>query len=236
MIDYSIIAVPTGIVLLVGLLVRFYVTRKGGELVSAESRRSLTGFVLLTTLVVGLASLVVALNPDTTDTLVVGVVRSIPSLLLAGVIVLVSVLLGRIAAALLKRGLNSWSSVLAVRLARFVKVAIITTGAIIALDQLGVSTDLLIILVTAIVAAIALAAALGFGLGSVPLARQVAAGRHVSDRFAVGQKVTVGGTTGTIVDVGLASTQVRTGAGTYLEVPHSVFLEQPIEVHEDSSE
>lgn len=236
MIEYSIVAVPTGFVLLVGLVVRFYVTRKGGELVSAESRRSLTGFVLLTTLVVALAALAVALNPGTTDTVVVGVVRSIPSLLLAGVILLVSVLLGRIAAALLKRGLNSWSSVLAVRLARIVKVTIITTGAMIALDQLGVSTDLLIVLVTAIVSSLALAAALGFGLGSVPLARQVAAGRHVSDRFAIGQEVTVAGRIGTIVEVGLTSTRIRTGTGAYLEVPHSVFLEQPIEVHEDSKD
>ena len=59
MIDYSIVAVPVGIVLVIGLGIRFYVTRKGGELVSAESRRSLTGFVLLSALVVGLASLAV---------------------------------------------------------------------------------------------------------------------------------------------------------------------------------
>lgn len=232
MIDYSIVAVPVGIVLVIGLGIRFYVTRKGGELVSAESRRSLTGFVLLSALVVGLASLAVALNPDTTDTVVVGVVRSIPSLLLAGVILLVSVLLGRITAALLRRGLNSWSSVLAVRLARFVKVAIIATGAIIALDQLGVSTDLLVILVTAVVSSLALAAALGFGLGSVPLARQVAAGRHVADRFAVGQTVELASTKGTIADIGLTSTQLRTDRGTLVEIPNSVFLEQPVEVHD----
>lgn len=116
-------------VLVAGLVVRAYVTRKGGEFLSPGSRHTLTGFVLLTAVLVGLAALAVALNPATTDTVVVSLVRSLPGLFLAGVIVILSVLLGRFAAAL--------------------------------------------------------AMALGFGLGAVPLARQVAAGRHVSDRFRV---------------------------------------------------
>lgn len=83
-------------VLVAGLVVRAYVTRKGGEFLSPGSRRTLTGFVLLTAVLVGLAALAVALNPATTDTVVVSLVRSLPGLFLAGVIVILSVLLGRL--------------------------------------------------------------------------------------------------------------------------------------------
>ena len=234
--QYTDAAIVSGVVLVLGLLARWYVTRKGGDLVSAASRRSLTGFVFLAAAIVGLAALAVALNPATTDTVVVSLVRSLPSLLLASVIMLISVLVGRVAAALIRRGLNSWSSVLALRIARFVKIAIVSTGAIIALDQLGVSTDLLIILVTAVVSSAALALALSFGLGTVPMARQVAAGRHVSDRFALGQTVTIGDVTGSIVDVGLASTRIERTDGSSVEIPHSFFLEQPVKSASDTDQ
>lgn len=217
-------------VLFVGLIARIYVGRKGGELLSEASRRNLTGFVILAALLVGLAALAVALNPSTADTLVVSMVRSLPSLLLSGIIIILAILLGRIAGSLTLRALRNWSSVIAQRFARFVKAAIIAIGSIIALDQLGVSTELIVIMITAVIGALALSIALALGLGSVPLARQVAAGRHVSERFRVGQHVKNGKFDGTLVEMGLSSARVANEDGSYVEVPNTVFLEETIEV------
>ncbi len=227
--NWYLIGIPAA-VLVAGVGIRVYVGRKSGNLLSESSRRNLTGFVILASVLVGLAALAVALNPATADTLVVSMVRSLPSLLLSGIIVILAILLGRIAAGLTARALRSWSSVVAQRVARFVKAAIIAVGSIIALDQLGVSTELIVIMIAAVVGAFALAGALAFGLGSVPLARQVAAGRHVSERFHVGQHVRNGKFAGTIVELGLSSARVANDNGGYVEVPNTVFLEESIEV------
>ncbi len=217
-------------VLLVGFTIRWYIAKKGGDLLGPTWKRSVTGFVVLTAVLAGLASIAVALNPSTTDTLVVSVVKSLPGLLLAGIIVALSVLLARIVSAITVRALRAWSAVVAQRVARLVRVAIVAAGSIIALEQLGVSTDLLIIVITAIVAALALATALAMGLGSVPLARQVAAGRHVSDRFRVGQTISTDGYSGVIAELGLSSVKLETETDRHIEVPNLTFLEQPVEV------
>ena len=227
--DYVIAVIVAVAVFLGGLIVRWLVSRRGGDLLGEESRRSMTQFAGVLGVLAGLGWLLIRTNPGTADTLVVSLLRSVPSVLMAVLIVIVAVMLGRAIGTLTSRALRSVSSVLAARIGRAVRLAIVGVGVLIALEQIGVSTELLIIVVTAVVAAASLATALAVGLGSVPLAKNVAAGRHVLNRFEVGQVVSGESFQGKIVDVGLSSVSLDTGAGT-LEVPHLLFLEQVVQV------
>jgi small-conductance mechanosensitive channel len=217
-------------VVIVGILATRLIRRYARPLIGEDWRKSVATFIGLAAILVGLGAVAVAFNPETTDTLIVTMVRSIPSLLLAGLILVAALVLGRIAGTLTGRALRSWSSVVASRADKAVRVTVVAFGSIIALEELGVSTQLLLILITAAAIAIALAGALAVGLGSVPLARQIAAGRHVSDRFAMGTTISGPGFRGRIVGFGSSSVLVETEPGSRIEVPNELLLLNPIVV------
>jgi len=217
-------------VVIVGILATRLIRRYARPLIGEGWRKSVATFIGLAAILVGLGAVAVAFNPETTDTLIVTMVRSIPSLLLAGLIIVAALVLGRIAGTLTGRALRSWSSVVASRADKAVRVTVVAFGSIIALEELGVSTQLLLILITAAAIAIALAGALAVGLGSVPLARQIAAGRHVSDRFAMGTTISGPGFRGRIVGFGSSSVLVETEPGSRIEVPNELLLLNPIVV------
>ncbi len=225
-----IVAGVVAVVIIVGLLATRTIRRFAKPLIGEDWHKSVVTFIGLAAVLVGLGALAVAYNPETTDTLVVTLVKSIPSLLLAGLIVVAALVLGRIAGTLTGRALRSWSSVVASRADKAVRMTVVAFGSIIALEELGVSTELLLILITAAAIAVALASALAIGLGSVPLARQIAAGRHVTDRFAIGSNVSGPGFTGTIIDFGSSSVLIETKAGSRVEIPNEILLLNPIEI------
>ena len=114
-----------------------------------------------------------------------------------------------------------------------ISMMIFGVGVIIALDQLGVSTDIILLLVAALAFGAALAGGLAAGLGSLPLARQVAAGRHVQDQHRVGQVVQVAGYEGRITAIGLSTTRLLTGEGMIVELPNESFLSASVTVIRD---
>jgi small-conductance mechanosensitive channel len=85
-----------------------------------------------------------------------------------------------------------------------------------------------VLILAALLAAGAIAAGLAVGLGSLPLARQIAAGRHVEDRFTTGQLIRIGVVEGRIQRVHLASVSIVADDGTTWEVPHQQFVEQAV--------
>jgi small-conductance mechanosensitive channel len=107
---------------------------------------------------------------------------------------------------------------------------VLAVGVVIALQQVGISTDIILILVAAVSFGIALTLALAFGLGAVPVARQVAAGRHVKERHAEGQMVRVGEVEGRVASIGLATTRIESMDGGFIEIPHAEFLAGNVEV------
>jgi hypothetical protein len=129
-------------------------------------------------------AVLVAIDPDQAETLKDGVIKSIPNILVAIIIVILARALGRILGVFVEAGLGRVSPAMAARGRIAVSSLVLAVGIIIALQQVGISTDIILILVAAVSFGIALTLALAFGLGAVPVARQVAAGRHVKERHA----------------------------------------------------
>jgi len=58
----------------------------------------------------------------------------------------------------------------------------------------------------------------------VPLARQIAAGRHVQRRYQAGDRIRVGDIEGTISELGLSTTRIEIGGGGFVDAPTADFI------------
>jgi small-conductance mechanosensitive channel len=177
-------------------------------------------------------AVLIILDPDRAEVLGDAVMRYVPNVLVAVLVVLVARAAGRVIGLFAEAALRQVSASIAQRARIGIAGTILGIGIIIALDQLGVSTDIIMLLVAAIAFGIALAIGLGFGLGSLPVARQVAAGRHVQERFELGQRLQVGGYVGTLQTTGLASSRIETDDGIVVELPNEAFLSGAVTVLE----
>lgn len=155
----------------------------------------------------------------------------LPKLLAALALALLGLVLGSLARERVDR--LSYQMDLRGPLGAVAQWAVIGVFAVLALDQVGVPTAILIVLAGILTAGVALTFALAFGLGSRDFARAVTAGRYVSSSFHVGQEVAVGDVRGEIEAIETASTLVRGRGGETVRLPNHVFLETPVTVFTD---
>lgn len=113
-----------------------------------------------------------------------------------------------------------------------VRYVILVFVALLALEQLGVETTLLIWTATALVAAAALALAVAFGWGSRELARNIMAGFHAREEFAVGQKLALRGHSGSLVGIGAIRARLDTEGGL-VSLPNSVLTDEEVVILPD---
>jgi small-conductance mechanosensitive channel len=222
LITAGVVLVVAVVVWLAGRVLRRRLPERWGDLVA-----QLVPVLVAAVVVVG--ALVVA-DPNQADQLLQSLIQSVPKVMVAVIVLIIARALGRIVGLFVETALRGVSPVLAGR-ARLLTSALITgVGVVIAMQQLGVSADIILILVAALAFGTAVAAALGVGLGSVPLARQVAAGRHVAARYTPGERVRIGDISGTLVEIGLVSSRIEVEIGKAVDVPNAEFIEATISV------
>ncbi len=219
------LAVVLGLMLVVWLVGRFISKRFAGRF--SELIGQLIPVLVTAIAVVGL---LVIIDPEQADRLSDSVIGSVPKVMIAVIVVIVARALGRIVGLFAETALRPVSASLAGRARLGLSSVILGVGLIIALQQVGISTDIILILVAALAFGGALTLALGAGLGSVPLAKQVAAGRHVANRYNPGDRVRVGDVEGPIAEIGLATTRIMVGEDRYVDVPNLDFIDGAIEV------
>ncbi|APG27853.1 hypothetical protein A7E78_08415 [Syntrophotalea acetylenivorans] len=98
---------------------------------------------------------------------------------------------------------------------------------VLALEQLGVQTALLVSFATVLITALMLALALSFGWGSRELARCIMAGFHLREVFLVGQILQVRGHRGRLTAIGPIKTMLETELGR-VSLPNYVFTEEEV--------
>jgi small-conductance mechanosensitive channel len=187
---------------------------------------------LIPVLVVGtiVVGALVVIDPDQADQLQQSLIESVPKIMVALIVVIIARALGRIVGLFAETALRPVSAAMASRARLILSSLIMGVGIVIAMQQLGVSADIILILVAALAFGTAIAIALSIGIGSVPLARQVAAGRHVAARYAPGDRVRVGDAHGELVEIGLVSSRLSTVDGAAVDIPNAEFIERAINV------
>jgi len=114
-----------------------------------------------------------------------------------------------------------------VALGQVVRYVLLIFVSVLALEQLGVETTLLVTVATALIAALSIALAVAFGWGSRELARNIMAGFHAREEFIVGQTLVVRGHEGRLIGIGAIRSRVETEAGV-VSLPNSVLTEEEV--------
>ena len=113
---------------------------------------------------------------------------------------------------------------LGVPLGRIASAAVFGVFALTALDQLGVPTDLTIVLGAIVLGVAGLTAALAFGLGGRDLARELSAGRYVAASYELGDRIEVDAVNGEIVAFEPVVVVVQRDDGRTARIPNHVLL------------
>jgi len=101
-----------------------------------------------------------------------------------------------------------------------------------ALAQVGVPTQILLVLVSVLLAAAAATLALAFGIGGREMAREVSARRYVEGAFRVGEEITVSDVRGTIAAIEATSTVLEIAGGERVRVPNSQLIAGIVQLHD----
>jgi len=111
---------------------------------------------------------------------------------------------------------------------RVVFITIVAIATLLAAEQLGLETYILILLAIVVLGTIGLVAALALGQGLALLSGNIAAGRYVQDGTEVGDVISVNGIEGTVEELGYASVTIRSEDGHLYRIPNRTLLENVV--------
>ena len=118
---------------------------------------------------------------------------------------------------------------------RVVFSTIVAIAALLAAEQLGLETYVIILLAIVVLATIGLVAALALGQGLALLSGNIAAGRYGQDGTQVGDVISVDGIEGTVEELGYAPITVRSEEGHIYRIPNRTLLENVVRKQEGSA-
>jgi small-conductance mechanosensitive channel len=194
-----------------------------------SASKLVAGAVRFAIIVIAIIAAVSSLGLSALNASLNAAILFLPKLLAAGLLLLAGLVLARMVRDRVDRATARMD--LAGPLGTLAETAVIAIFVATALSQLSVPLAILTLIVAILVGAVALGAALAFGLGSRETARQIAAGRSLASSLQVGERITVGGLTGEIESFGSAAILLRTDTST-LRIPNHLLLESVVEVHD----
>ena len=152
----------------------------------------------------------------------------LPDLIAASLILVVGALLGRLARNLVDSGARVARLSQAPRLGAAAQALVLLVAFVLALEQLGVETRLLVLVITALVATLGLTAGAAFAMGSRPLSGHILAGHFLRQTLPTEGTVSVQGRRGAVERVGAVDT-ILTDGETSWSVPNAVLIEETVE-------
>jgi small-conductance mechanosensitive channel len=156
-------------------------------------------------------------------------VLAIPKVLIAAALVLIGLVLGGIARQRVER--LTFQLDLPISLAQVAQITVVSIFAITAAAQIAVSTAILLLIVAIVLAGTVSMVAIAFGLGGQGVARELSAGRHARNVYAVGEEITVNGVRGRVVEVETMATLLETSEAETVRVPNRFLIEGLVRIH-----
>lgn len=180
--------------------------------------------VFWTVLLFFLAAAVEALGLSAVSNVVTLITAYLPHVLAGVIILLVGLWLGEFVRLLLSRAAARAQIVYGDVLARFAQVLIVLVMAIIAMEELGVDSNVLVTILAIVFATTFGAAALAFGLGARGAVSNIIAARYARRAYAAGDVVRIGEFEGTIIEITETSVVLDTKDGR-VTIPARHFTE-----------
>lgn len=175
-------------------------------------------FLLSTADVLGLQAL-----SSTLDSLV----AYIPSVIGAGLTVILGLLLARFVGALVGSAAAAAGIGNASQLGTLIQFGVAGLVGVAALEQLGIATEVLVGPLTALVAAAGISAGLAFALGAHPIVTHILAGHFLKQSLPRDSTVEVSGERGVVERIGATETVLRSGDRTW-SIPNATLLGQVV--------
>jgi hypothetical protein len=151
----------------------------------------------------------------------------LPNLVGAAFIVVVGLLVARLAQRLVASGSEMAGFGRADRLSAVVRGIVLLVTGVVAVEQLGLKTDMLVTVITVLVATLGLTMGLAFALGARNVVTHILAGHYLRQTLVAGQPVEVAGRAGVVDRVGAVSTVFKKGDRSW-SVPNAALLEDVI--------
>lgn len=148
----------------------------------------------------------------------------LPNVLAALVVVFAGIIGGNLAHGAVTRAASTTGVAFGPTIGTTVQGAIVLVAVVVALEQVGIQAQLLIVIVGVVTGTTLAGAALAFGLGARTAVSNVIASYYVAQAYRVGQRVRVAGVDGTIVQTTPTAVFVSTPQGRVM-VPAKQFSE-----------
>jgi small-conductance mechanosensitive channel len=163
-----------------------------------------------------------------------GVILFLPRVFVALALLIAGVVLGQIVRRQVDRLAQQMD--LPGPLGMLAETVVLGVFAVTALAQLGIPTQVLLLLAAILLGAVGLTLALAFGIGGREMAREVSARRYVEGSFSVGEEVSVGGERGRIAAIEATGTVLETRGGDRVRIPNSQLVASIVTLHADAAE
>lgn len=121
----------------------------------------------------------------------------------------------------------------AVPLGQIVQIAVLSVFGIIAAAEIGISTEILLVLIGVLLAAVSGTFTIAFGLGSREVARALSAGRYLRHDYRVGQEIAFGDVRGRITRIHSTSTMLEASEGRSIRVPNHLLMDSIVTIYAD---
>jgi len=168
-----------------------------------------------------------ALGLESVTRVVNEVLATVPRIAAAVAVVAVGLFLGRVVRNLARSAGAMANLGQAHQLGSIAQGVVVLVAVILALGQLGVETDLLVTVVTVLVASLGITFGVTFALGARPIVTHILAGHSLRSLLHAGMEVEVAGRTGVVERVGAVETIFRDGDRRW-SLANAVLLEQVI--------
>lgn len=188
--------------------------------VSEIVAKTLYWFLMLAFLLFGVQTL----GLDAVTTTIDRLVGFIPALLGAGLIGILGLLFARFVGTVASSGAAAAGFPSPTRLGFFVQMLVAGLVLVVAVEQLGVATSILVGPVTAILAAAGLSAGLAFALGAYPIVTHILAGHFLKQSLPRDSFVEIDGSRGIVERIGATDTLFRNGEESW-SVPNARLLD-----------
>ncbi len=228
----ALIAVGAGLLAgaVAGAIVRRSLSRKKRREAVREIAAPASVFVFWLATSGGVVAAMAMTDPESLEPIPSEMLRWLPNVLAAGLIVLVGYALGVVVSGSLSRGFRQATGRRSRLAERSMRVAIMVGSLVLALGQLGVEITILVVLTAGAAAAVALAVGLLAGLGGTSVAASIATGRALKPNLVEGQTVVMDGRDMRVVRLGAATATLRPETGeSEVVVAYSYLFAKPLE-------
>lgn len=151
-------------------------------------------------------------------------VAYVPSIIAAGLILVFGLFLARFTRNLIVSAAMAANIAEARRLGNAGHGVVTVLVCVLAVEELGVDTGILVTVITGLVSAAALTMGLAFAIGARPVVTHILAGHFLRQVLAPGGRVVVDGRSGTIDRVGPLDTLIHDDAGAW-SIPNGILLD-----------